>query len=325
MHILISRTDNIGDVVLTLPLVGFIKEKMPKTTISFLGKSYTESLCNKNRDIDHFFNWDHLSDKNELEIASFLKEKKIDVIVHVYPNKKVAKASSLANIPLRIGTAHRWYHLFHCNQRIFFSRKKSKLHEAELNFKLIEKYLSLKSIPSKQELARYVHMDVESKTDFGNFQLDTNKKNFIFHTKSFGSAVDWEIQNYIDLCKKIDSSKYHIYFSGTKKESPLISPYIKELVSMGVATDVTGAFNLTEFITFINSCDGMLACSTGPLHISSILGKKAIGLFSSKRPIHSGRWAPIGLNSIVVNSKDETSDVANINLISSSEVFNFFD
>ena len=51
---------------------------------------------------------------------------------------------------------------------------------------------------------------------------------------------------------------------------------------------------MDEFISFINLCDVLVAASTGPLHIAAALGKKAIGLYSPRRPIHPGRWAPVG-------------------------------
>ena len=38
----------------------------------------------------------------------------------------------------------------------------------------------------------------------------------------------------------------------------------------------------------------MVACSTGPLHIAGICRIQAIGLFSARRPIHPGRWKPLG-------------------------------
>jgi ADP-heptose:LPS heptosyltransferase len=51
--------------------------------------------------------------------------------------------------------------------------------------------------------------------------------------------------------------------------------------------------------------DTLVACSTGPLHLAGILGKNAIGLFSPKRPIHPGRWKPLGLKtSILVNDEN---------------------
>ena len=60
------------------------------------------------------------------------------------------------------------------------------------------------------------------------------------------------------------------------------------------ATDLTGKLSLQQFIAFINACQVLVAASTGPLHIAAALDKKAIGLFSPKRPIHPGRWMPLG-------------------------------
>ena len=42
--IIISRTDSIGDVMLTLPLCVWLKEKYPNTELVFLGRTYTESI-----------------------------------------------------------------------------------------------------------------------------------------------------------------------------------------------------------------------------------------------------------------------------------------
>jgi ADP-heptose:LPS heptosyltransferase len=60
-------------------------------------------------------------------------------------------------------------------------------------------------------------------------------------------------------------------------------------------TDITGLMSLTKFISFINEIDGILAASTKPLHIAAALGKVAIGLFAPMRPIHPGRWVPVGV------------------------------
>jgi heptosyltransferase-3 len=59
--------------------------------------------------------------------------------------------------------------------------------------------------------------------------------------------------------------------------------------------DITGKLSLPEFITFINLCDGIVAASTGPLHIAGALGKIALGLYPPIQPMDPLRWAPIGL------------------------------
>lgn len=57
---------------------------------------------------------------------------------------------------------------------------------------------------------------------------------------------------------------------------------------------ITGDLNLTEFIELIAQSDALVAASTGPLHIAAALGIGAIGIYPPMRPIHPGRWRPIG-------------------------------
>jgi ADP-heptose:LPS heptosyltransferase len=47
----------------------------------------------------------------------------------------------------------------------------------------------------------------------------------------------------------------------------------------------------------------LVACSTGPLHIAAFIGIRAVGLFSPRKPIHPGRWQPLGKNvSVLLNN-----------------------
>jgi heptosyltransferase-3 len=51
---------------------------------------------------------------------------------------------------------------------------------------------------------------------------------------------------------------------------------------------------LPEFIAFIAAADGLVAGSTGPLHLAAALGRHALGLYPPIRPMHPGRWGPLG-------------------------------
>ena len=70
-RIIISRTDGIGDVVLTLPVAHLLKEKFPGCSIIFLGKTYTKPVIESCTNIDKIVCWD--------EIVSYDKKKQIDV------------------------------------------------------------------------------------------------------------------------------------------------------------------------------------------------------------------------------------------------------
>jgi heptosyltransferase-3 len=72
-----------------------------------------------------------------------------------------------------------------------------------------------------------------------------------------------------------------------RKEKP-------ELFDHPNVTDLTGKLNLEELTSFIGQVDGLLACSTGVLHLAASLGVYTLGLYSPMRPIHPGRWMPVG-------------------------------
>ena len=186
-HILISRPDAIGDVVLTLPLAGMLKKHLPGVRISFLGRNYTRDVVACCAHVDAFYSLDDWGNSLTDELRSL----KPDAIVHAFPNEAVVKASRKAGIPVRVGTARRWHTLSNLTHRHWFSRKKSDLHEAQLNAKLLASFgisdrASLEDIPSF-----YGFTHLPEAPAWALDLLSEDGPNLIFHPKSKGSAVDW--------------------------------------------------------------------------------------------------------------------------------------
>src|SRR5438045_7451988 len=88
-RILISRTDAIGDVVLTLPAPGILKEKFPYSTIIFFGRTYTRSVIDACEYVDEFINYDDFEKLDSNGKKKFLKGVNVDVIIHVFPRSKI--------------------------------------------------------------------------------------------------------------------------------------------------------------------------------------------------------------------------------------------
>jgi len=287
--IMISRTDSIGDVVLTLPMAGVIKKFYPNAKIIFLGKTYTKPVVALSKHIDEFINWDELQKTSNP--VDELKKFNADVFIHVFPNKEIAKMVKAANIPLRIGTFGRLHHILTCNKKILFTRKKSDLHESQLNLKLlsplgITQHIELDELASFYGFSKVPTLKPELKNS-----IDSNRKNIILHPKSKGSAKEWGLDNYLQLAELLPKDQFKVFISGTEEEGKLIGNTFKfdeNIVSL------IGKLSLTDFIAFIANTDELVAASTGPLHIAAALNKKAIGLYSPKRPIHPGRWKPVG-------------------------------
>jgi len=288
-NIIISRTDSIGDVMLTLPVAAVLKQYFPEMKIGFMGKAYTRPVIEACKWVDFFIDVNDFLNK---ENGSLINGEKAEAILHVFPVANIASRAKQLQIPLRIGTTNRLYHWFTCNKLVRLSRKNSSLHEAQLNLKLlsvfgIENDFSLAQIQDLFGLEKLPILE----PGFANM-IDRNKYRLILHPKSQGSAREWGLDHFIQLAKSLDRSKYQIFVSGTSKEKESLKPLFDALGDQ--ITDISGLMDLEQFMSFINQCDGLVANSTGPLHIAAALGKDAYGIYPPMRPIHPGRWAPIG-------------------------------
>ena len=290
---LISRTDSIGDVVLTLPIAGFIKKKEPTCKIIFLGRTYTRDVVQLSEHVDLFLDYSLLEKLEMKEQIRKLNEQHITHFIHVFPVKEIAALAKKAKIPFRIGTTNRLYHWGNCNHLVSLSRKNSTLHEAQLNIKLLAKLFDGTDLGPEEITNLYGFTKVKPLVHQEIAKPDAQKYNVILHPKSKGSAVEWGLANFNALIKLLPADKFRVFISGTEAEGKLMTELIDQNPEV---IDLTGKFTLDQFISFIACCDALVAASTGPLHIAAALQKKAIGLFSSRRPIHPGRWKPLGKN-----------------------------
>lgn len=289
-RIAISRTDNIGDVVLALPVAGWIKKYYPNTEVIFIGRDYTRSIIESSIFVDQFV------DRIELIKGKInLKLLNIDAIVFIFPDKELGFLAKKAGIPLRIGSFRKLHHLLNCTNWVNFTRRNSLLHESQLNFKLL-KPLGVPTKVTKAEIpALYGMKKIVPLSDRLISLLDKEKFNLIIHPKSHGHGKEWPAYKYHELCRKLPSDKFNIIFTGTEKEKGFIEEHFNDLVqSTSNISNGAGLMNLNEFISFISMADGLLASGTGPLHVAAALGKLSVGFFPPMPPVYSQRWENLG-------------------------------
>lgn len=287
-RIIISRTDSIGDVVLTLPLCIWLKSNYPQATLVYLCKRYTKDVVQCFEPVDEILLLEDLENSDPNTRNSLLHS---DLILHVFPSKIVASWAKQARIEYRIGTSHRLFHWLTCNIRVSFTRKNSPLHESQLNFNLL-KPLGLNIIPSLEYINSLSN----------GFRVPKTNTPFtpgyvILHPLSQGSALDYPLNKYVALAEILANQGKQVLITGTAQEGNRIGTAFNHLSGV---ENVCGQFSLSELITLISKADALIACSTGPLHIAGILNVKTIGLFSARVPIHPGRWKPLGNQSIAM-------------------------
>ncbi|CAM2008079.1 glycosyltransferase family 9 protein [Acanthopleuribacter pedis] len=301
-HVLLSRTDNLGDVMLTLPMAKALKSVHPHCRIWFLGKTYTRALVEACASVDGFVNWDDLRQQPADEQRRFLRALDLDTVFHVFPNREVAKVMKAAGIRDRVGTSHRLWHWWTCNRLLFYSRKRSDHHEAQLNLMMLQRH-GVPFYERDQIAALYDLADFVPLPEHLAKLIDPNRFNLVLHPKSKGSARDWHATKFRALCETLPRERFNIFVTGTSAEGDAVRADF--LSHCPWVHDVTGRMNLDELFAFLVAADGLVAASTGPLHMCAAAGRHALGLFAPMRPIHPGRWAPLGPKAeVLVADKD---------------------
>ncbi|MDX1351335.1 MAG: glycosyltransferase family 9 protein, partial [Putridiphycobacter sp.] len=295
-------TDSIGDVALTLPLIGILRKKFPESIIIFLANTYTTPVVNCAKGVDAVWSWSDIQEMEDRQQISWLKSQNVDVFIHVFPRKAIARLAQKAKIPHRIGTSHRLFHMLTCNHWVNFTRKNSELHEAQLNTKLlkplgISKSYSLDSLKNAVNFSNFEKLDniLEEKCRADKIQL-------ILHPKSKGSALEWGVHQFIELAKVLPQDKFQIFFTGTEEEAAY---FRNQLPAQQNIVDLSGKLSLAQLIAFIAKSNLLVAASTGPLHLAGLCNIQTIGLFTARRPLHPGRWKPLGKHvHIIIESKE---------------------
>jgi len=287
-HIILSRTDSIGDVMLTLPMAGLLKQRFPGVRITFIGRTYTKPVLERCAHVDRIITLEELEAG---DAPALIRALHADVLIHVYPRKELAQWARQASIPVRIGTSHRWWHWFTCTHRVPFSRKRSTLHEAQLNLKLLAPLLHSPA-PPLETLAAWSGFTPPALPERLKTWRRAGTRSVILHPGSKGSAVEWGLDNFAALMRRLSNGPYTVMVTGTQAEAEHYRTVLP--LDLPNTIDAGGSLALDELIALIGSSDALVAASTGPLHIAAASGIRAIGLFAPRRPIHPGRWAPIG-------------------------------
>ncbi len=269
-----------------------------------MGQAYTKPVIQACKSVDHF-----IDVKDFLNGTSDFSGQKPEVIVHVLPNIAIAKKAVLLGIPTRIGTTNRVFHWLTCNKLVKLSRRKSNLHEAQLNVKLLQP-LGITHSYSLVELGQLFSLtQINPLPERLQLLIDPNKYNLILHPKSQGNGREWGLENFINLIRLLQPDCFKIFISGVQKEREQIQPLFDAVGDY--VTDITGIMSLTEFMSFIASCNGLVASGTGPIHLAAALGKDAFGIYPPIKPIHPGRWAPLGTKAKAFVLDKECSDCKN--------------
>jgi len=315
--ILITRTDKLGDVILTLPLISETKRKFPDSEISFLVKSFVKDLFVNYPSIDNLVFEDDYP--GFFPMLGLLKKEKFDIVINVFPRFKLALLFFLSGVKCRVGTGYRWYSFLY-NKKLYQHRKDAVKHESEYNIDLL-KTLGADVNYEKKYCFSYTDSEKQNlESRLNKLNLSLSDKYIIVHSGSRGSAKDWSAENfkkYVNIFVK-EFENVKVVLTGVSEEETVIKD-IYDSVPEGHKNVIflTGKLNLRELMILIDNTALFISNSTGPIHIAGALNKNIIGFYPNQKPMNETRWRPLSDNAVILKP-DEISD--NMSVITPEKV-----
>jgi ADP-heptose:LPS heptosyltransferase len=297
-RILLVRTDRLGDVLLTLPMLSALRSCFPQAHIAMLLRRYTGDIVQGNPHVDELIWYD---DANGLvpfrAMAATLREHAFDAAIVVYPRFRLAWLMFRAGIPIRVGTGYRYYSILF-NRKVYEHRKDAQRHELEYNLTMLnELQCSLPShfmpeflIQVPEEAERCVKGILDS--------LDINPDNFVVvHPGSGGSAREWSPENFGKLSAKFAHDGFKVLVTGGSSDEDKVSQVVQ--ASNGTAVALAGMLNLKELSALLRSARLFVSNSTGPLHLAVAMKTPVVGFFPQHTAMSVKRWGPYTDNKMV--------------------------
>ncbi|MCX6831622.1 MAG: glycosyltransferase family 9 protein [candidate division Zixibacteria bacterium] len=292
-RILLSRTDAIGDLILTLPVARSIKEAYPDYHITMLVSEYTEQLLEGEEYIDGVMTIPgrELGSYVEVrELSHLLKAGDFDAVAFFYPRFSLALAARMARISRRIGTGYRSYSLL-LNERVKLHRKHSGKHELDLNYELVES--AFPGLPRHEPHLAVLEQEICS----AQALLTKHGVNFggpyvIVHPFSRGSAPNWKLENYVSLVQGLAASSVTVLITGSQQERQRLGSFFTG--SLGGVVNVAGETDLRQLKGLIKATAMVVTSSTGPIHIATAVGTFAVGIYPPVAALSPVRWGPRG-------------------------------
>lgn len=284
MKILILRTDRIGDVILSEPVIEVIASKFNNPKIDVALSEYSAPVLYGNPHISNIYKLSSRGIKDAFNLANILKRNNYDLSITIDTHPISYLIPYLSKVKVRIGQGRRLWGVF-LNYPVSFSRRHSNLHEVVLNQML------LKQFGHKPELKRpelYISQDevvmvIDSIKKLG---YEEGRPIIIIHPGSLGSSAHPPLKIYKKLSETV--SRYGQVVIVGRREFDNLDGF-RDIENILVIDDI----DIREYMALISQAVLFIGGDTGPMHIASAFNIPVIALFSPIRGCGPERWGPL--------------------------------
>ncbi|MCX5669504.1 MAG: lipopolysaccharide heptosyltransferase II [Candidatus Omnitrophica bacterium] len=302
-RMLIVRTDRLGDVLLSTPVVKALRQKFPQGYISMLVSPYTKDVLDGNLALDEIITFDKDAKNSQGWWSTFkfirdLRKKKFDLAIVLHPTIRMHLLIFLAGIPKRLGYDRKFGFLL--TDRIKHTKQYGQKHESEYTLDLV-RYLGITPVdktlfmPIKQESEKWVEVI------FSQAQIKDSDKLLVIHPAASCPSRIWPAERYAQVADQlVRKHGFKVILVCGPKDIQKAEVVIKNMRSQ--ALNLAGKTSISQLASLLRRCQLFISTDSGPMHVACALGVPVITIFGrSQAGLSPQRWGPLGAKSRILH------------------------
>ncbi|MBL7157881.1 MAG: lipopolysaccharide heptosyltransferase II [Candidatus Omnitrophica bacterium] len=300
MRILLTRTDRIGDVVLSTPAIKAVRDKYPEAHIAFMVRPYAKDIVDGNPYLDEVIIYDkygrHKGLLSTILFALEIKKKKFDKAFMLHPTNRVHLIAYLAGIPERVGFDRKMPFLL--TKKVPHIKQEGKKHELEYTLDLLG---SIGIEAKDKELFVPAHENDIEKVEklLAEHHVGSDVPLIAVNPGASCPSKRWKPENFAEVCDNLaDKYKARILIVS----DPANKEFAAKVVS-GMKYDpvnLAGRTTVGELTALLSKCKLFISNDSGPVHIACAVETPVISIFGRKDPgLSPKRWGPTAKKSAI--------------------------
>jgi lipopolysaccharide heptosyltransferase II len=301
-RILIARTDRIGDVVLSTPVIKALREQFPSSFIAMMVAPATRAIVEGNPYLDQVVVFDkdraHRGFWSTLRFSRYLAGFSFDTVIVLHPTFRVHLVTFLAGIRERIGYDRKGAYFL--TERLPHQKQEGLKHEMEYNFDLL-KLLGI------EDVTRELYMPVLRESDdlvadlLKRLGVGDGERLIAVNPAASCPSKCWPAGKFALLIDRIQQEQGVRVLVVVDAAHRQICEEIFNLVRTR-PLDGSGLFSLSQLASLFKRCQLLVSNDSGPVHIAVAVGTPVVSIFGRHQAgLSPRRWGPVGPRDAVVH------------------------
>lgn len=287
-NILFITLSNIGDVVLTLPVLGVLEKEFPNAKISVMVSPQAKEIFVNDPAISKIISYDkHISFLEKIKLGLRLKRRNFDLVVDLrstlYPVLINAPyRTSLFTPPLRAGAG--------------FSKTKKHKHKIYIHLnKLLPLGLDVQN--ATYNLFFSEEDKRTTKNIFEEFNISEADKIVAVAPGAKSHIKRWTTSGFTKVCQRLNRELgIKVLLVGDTNDKEITSQ-ILSAQALSDTYDISGRTNMHQLGYLLSRCKLLVTNDSAPLHLADIVNIHCVAIFG---PTDHIKYGPTLENSVVI-------------------------